>query len=283
MRIFISSTFSDLKQHRQMLLDTLMRMGTDVQISAMEYFGASPENPIKLSINKVKEADIYVGIFGWRYGSVDKDSKMSVTELEYRTALTEQMPILLYLLSENYAVRPEAVDTGRNATKIKNLKKEVTEHHTVQFFSTPEDLSRLVATDLHRQLNDSSPLPRHEPKLTGAVDSEINPAHPFIFSHLAKPSPRRDGYYEAHLFIDHYDEDYAVFETIEKVVYQLHETFIMPVLPMQNWRENFSVRLFVWGEFWARATIYFKDHNIKPIILDRYINVTLPKNLQSTG
>ena len=100
MKVFLSSTFADLDRHREVLIDTLMRMSPDVEVLSMEHFGSRPSPPVELSVSKVRQADVYVGIFGWRYGTVDKQSNMSITEVEYRTALATGIPVLLYFASE---------------------------------------------------------------------------------------------------------------------------------------------------------------------------------------
>jgi len=217
-------------------------MSPEVELIAMEYFPSSELDPVKLSVAKVKEADAYIGIFGWRYGSIDKESKMSVTEVEYRSALAGRLPLLLYLASAEMEISPAAVDTGKNALRIKRLKKEIQESHTVQHFTTPEDLARRAAADIHGLL-------RRVPSLTktdslelpdGPVGPEVNPAHPFVLCHVARPT-KIEKFEEITLYVDlYYEEGTEEYEktiaSVDRVVYQLHKTFPVPVIPMQNWR-----------------------------------------------
>jgi hypothetical protein len=287
MKVFLSSTFSDLRQHRLVLLDTLMKMGTNIELIAMEYFGSDPTTPIQLSALKVSRSDIYIGVFGWRYGSIDRLSKMSITEIEYRTALAARLPVLLYLFSEDYAVKPNMIETGRGATKIRKLRKEISDNHTVQFFSTPEDLARRVAADLHRLIENSSGSTHADKiEIDKPVGPEINPAHPFLLCHLAKPSRIKD-LYDVQIYFDVYEKNEAAYKRIIRgintVVYQLHETAQPPVIAMQNWRENFRLEFRAWGEFWIRATVFPKDSSTPPITLLRYINLDLPWPLVSLG
>src|SRR5215203_1311373 len=142
MKAFLSSTYEDLKVHRAVLLDTLHKMGDHLRVIAMEHFGADPRPPLLLCQEKVSECDAYVGIFGWRYGSIDQGSRFSMTEIEYRTALAKNIPAFLYLMSEAQAVPPSAIDTGAGASKLRKFKQEITGRHVVQKFTTPEDLSR---------------------------------------------------------------------------------------------------------------------------------------------
>lgn len=280
MKIFLSSTFRDLESHRSVLLDTLRKMGPDIRILAMEDFGASASAPIELSLKKVKEADIYVGVFGWRYGTIDARSNMSITEAEYRTALAKRIPVLLYMASEDYAVKPSAVEVGEGAIRIATLKKEMAANHVIQPFATPEDLSRRVATDIHNlliELSHGSDPAGVDENCDGPVDPEINPAHPYMLCHYARPS-ERSGWYYVEIYVDIYHErgtaEYEeAMKSVDRVVYQLHDSFHPSVIPMQNAAENWRVRFRVWGEFWVRATIWFKAPGRGALAAIRFINL----------
>ena len=279
MKIFVSSTYHDLRQHRRVVLDTLLTLRAGIEVLAMEYFGGNPSDTVTVSREFVSNADLYLGVFGWRYGSIDRQTKMSVTEVEYRTALALQIPTYLYLIAEDQAVPPDAFDTGTGARRIRRLKAEIQGRHTVQFFTSPEDLGRRVAIDVAAHLRAlQSPHPRPLQCLDGPVDEHINAAHPYIFLHAAAPSPI-EGLYDVRLFIDVYENDgsrYAgALAAVDRVVYQLHRTFVIPVVPMQNWRQRFALDTRVWGEFWAQATLYFADGAKSPISLQRYIRLPL--------
>lgn len=276
--LFLSSTYNDLAAHRSLLIDTFQRIEPPIGLSAMEFFGADERSAIKLCQEKVTQCDFYVGLFGWRYGYVDKLTRMSITEVEYRTALAKDIPTLLYLLSEKYAVLPSGVDSGQKGAAIRRLRNEVQERHVVQFFTSPEDLSRRVATDLGNRLRDRS---RIRPKPLGPVGPEINLEHPFMLCHVATPS-RNPAYSNFTLYIDVYENSVRarkeMLKSINRVVYQLHKSFSTPIVAMQNWRDHFRLDGRVWGEFWVQATVFFNDSR-EPVILRRYLNLELPPSI----
>src|SRR5271157_106813 len=70
MRIFVSSTFDDLREHRAAAIRVLRQLGHEVV--AMEDFVAGGAFPLNRVLADVKRCDVYVGIFAWRYGFVPK-------------------------------------------------------------------------------------------------------------------------------------------------------------------------------------------------------------------
>ena len=115
MLIFVSSTFEDMKPYRMKVEETLTRMNQ--KFIGMEFFGSHPDTPKNVCLQKVAESDIYVGIIGRRYGFIDKETGISMTELEYRKARELNIPILIYLMDDSVQVPPEFQEKNKQGIK----------------------------------------------------------------------------------------------------------------------------------------------------------------------
>lgn len=102
LRIFVSSTYEDLKEERGRVLDAIVEAGYDP--SGMELFsGGRPT--LEAICASIDESDVYVLIMGARYGSMLPNRNMSYTEFEYRYAMKKGMPLIVIALSDSYLQR----------------------------------------------------------------------------------------------------------------------------------------------------------------------------------
>jgi len=120
----------------------------------MEHFGADPlKTPSTKIIDEVQKADIYLGIFGARYGSIDPATGLSMTELEYTEAVVSKKPMLLYVIRKDATVKLSDIEMNPDGrTKLENLKARILREHVVYEFETAEDLQRQVFEDLGKFL-----------------------------------------------------------------------------------------------------------------------------------
>lgn len=149
--VFLSSTYLDLIQYRKAVIEQIIKR--KLIFIGMEHFGANPENhpPANIIINKVKEADIYIGIFGIRYGHIDEATGISMTELEYREAKSSNKPMLLYVIKDSASVRVCDIEEDSIAReKLKALKDEILKTKMVHMFDTAENLASQIYADLEK-------------------------------------------------------------------------------------------------------------------------------------
>lgn len=144
--IFISSTYEDLIPYREEVQRNLMRL--EQIIKGMEYFGSDPRDSLTMCLSQVKESKLFIGILGMRYGSIDEESGLSYSQIEYNEAIKNEIPTLMYLMSEDCLVPAKFVDRGEKAEKLTEFKEGLKKQHTVSFFTSPDDLGKKIVKDV---------------------------------------------------------------------------------------------------------------------------------------
>lgn len=156
LRIFLSSTLEDLKEVRERIRQHLAVIPAEV--IAMEMFGSDESKPLSYSLDQVRKANLFIAVYAERYGTIDPDSGLSITELEYREA--KQMldagrlkGLLVYILDGRAKWPVNLVDRDPSKTELLlALKATVRSNHTVVFFDDPEHLSLNVLRDVLRKV-----------------------------------------------------------------------------------------------------------------------------------
>ena len=157
MKIYVSSTYQDLAEHRAVVDRTLRRMGHDV--IGMEQYVAEGSKPLARCLTDVASADLYVVILAWRYGYVPADQPppggRSITELEYQGAIAAGKPVLAFLLDPDSPWPPSRVDamgTGTEAgSSIASFRSVLGTNYLAGIFRTPDDLGSQVAAAVSAQ------------------------------------------------------------------------------------------------------------------------------------
>ncbi len=112
----------------------------------MAYFTARDDKSSAYCEEMVAAADVYVGLFGFRYGSPVRDSpEVSYTELEFRTAADLGLRRLAFLLDEKANVPAEAVIDLDYGPRQAAFRRHVMDTDvTVNLFTTPDGLERAL-------------------------------------------------------------------------------------------------------------------------------------------
>lgn len=146
MKVFISSTYEDLKEERKEAIEYIDRIGNSV---AMEKFFASDHKSKETCLRKLQECDAAVLILGFKYGSMDEVERISITEIEYTTAKTLGLPVLAFLKrGQDSKWRPEEPDPEKRA-KLLSFKSRVDAEKYRVSFTNPQDLCTEIAGAIH--------------------------------------------------------------------------------------------------------------------------------------
>ena len=148
-KIYVSSTFVDLEQFREKVLERLRR-SKSIAV-AMEDYAAFDERPAERCLKDVERCDIYVGILAKRYGYIPEENNpdgLSITEMEYRKAGDAGLKRLMFQLDPWAPWLDEYNDRltgeGNHGEKISGFRKAVSTLHGIRHFREPEELAGLV-------------------------------------------------------------------------------------------------------------------------------------------
>jgi hypothetical protein len=124
-QVFISSTFTDLREERRAVQDAVISMG-DFPVQ-MESFPATDQRQMDFIGPLIEQSDYYVLIIGGRYGTVD-GTGLSFTHQEFRYAVEKDVPVLVLVHGrpDEIAVgKTESTDAGR--AKLVEFIKEASQ------------------------------------------------------------------------------------------------------------------------------------------------------------
>ncbi len=140
LKVMISSTALDLPEHRKQAIDACLS-NPSIRPIGMEHLPAQDASGVAASLEMVDEADIYVGIYAWRYGWIPEGSDISITEMEFNRALKGGKTILVFLMDDDHPVKKGDVEVSKAAQqKLKKLKARASKGRVHKKFKSPDEL-----------------------------------------------------------------------------------------------------------------------------------------------
>jgi tetratricopeptide (TPR) repeat protein len=144
--VMISSTALDLPEHRNEIRQGCERAGFEPRV--MERLPALDADAIRASLSMVEGADVYVGVFAYRYGYIPDGSEISITEMEYNHAVELKKPRLIFFIHEDHPITKKDIESGHGELKLQSLKDRLGKERVVTFFRSPKDLRAQVVEAL---------------------------------------------------------------------------------------------------------------------------------------
>jgi hypothetical protein len=145
-QVFISSTYSDLKDERSEVTQALLEL--DCFPAGMELFPATTQGAWDLIKGVIDDSDYYCLIVGGRYGSTDAIG-ISYTEKEYDYAIATSKPLMAFIHRDPGEIpnaKTEKSDLGRK--KLEGFRKKVEDAHHCKYWNTAAELGGLVSRSL---------------------------------------------------------------------------------------------------------------------------------------
>ncbi|HEX8524754.1 MAG TPA: DUF4062 domain-containing protein [Tepidisphaeraceae bacterium] len=144
-QVFVSSTYTDLKEERRAVIEALLEL--DCFPATMEVFPAANEAVWSLISRVIDDSDYYVVIIGNRYGTMDAEG-LSYTEREYDYAAEIGKPILAFEHAEPGTIPFEKSDQNQDAWKrLEQFRLKVRQKVCKQWKSA-EELAGVVSRSL---------------------------------------------------------------------------------------------------------------------------------------
>ncbi len=151
LQVFISSTFTDLREERQAVVEAVLKAG---HIPAgMELFSAGDESQMNIIKKWIDESDVYMLIVGGRYGSIEEKSGKSYTHLEYDYAIEKGKPHFAVMINDA-CLEARVKDKGTSfmekdePQKFKAFKNELCKSKMVEFWNDEKDIKLTVLNKL---------------------------------------------------------------------------------------------------------------------------------------
>jgi hypothetical protein len=284
--VFVSSTFTDLKDYRDAVRDGIRQLGaTDV---SMENFGSRDERPKDECLRLVGESDAFVGIYAHRYGFIPDGESVSLTEAEYNAATIANVPRFIYLVEERRPWLPDQIDGGKNKTKLNRFKESLLKRHMCQHFFGEDNLTAKVVADLGRHL-----AMRNAPRVAPGIDlhdigvtSAMMPVEEtanewsgwrrkiktnnrgIFLTHVIEPSKKPDQLFDVYIYLIRHGSDRLKDVTLAE--FFLGRYWNNQVFPAVEENGFIGISTAAYGTFLCVCKVTFNDGH--QIYLDRYID-----------
>jgi hypothetical protein len=145
-QVFVSSTYADLKEERQKVIQAVIEM--DCIPAGMELFPATDEEQFQFIKQVVDDCDYYLLIIGGRYGSTTTEG-ISYTEKEYDYAISKKLKVIA-LIHENPGEIPfdKSEQDPALRDKLRAFREKASTGRLVKFWKSADQLPGLVTASL---------------------------------------------------------------------------------------------------------------------------------------
>lgn len=156
--IMVSSTFSDLVDHRRDVIKAIEKLG--FRATVMETSGAQTgADVIDASLGMVRDSAAFVGVISHRYGQTPEcptrnPDALSISELEFNEAMRLGRPIMLFIMGDTHPITIADVETDPDKkTKLdafrqraKQMRAGSSVERIYEVFNSREEFTGAAAT-----------------------------------------------------------------------------------------------------------------------------------------
>lgn len=145
-QIFVSSTYTDLKNTRSKVIDTILNIYHFPV--GMEFFSAGDAEQWEIIKELIDDSDYYLVIIGHRYGS-SAGNGISYTEKEYDYAVEKGVPVMSFIRDRDVpTLSAEREKSVANNKKLDSFISKASASKMCDFWQTDDELATKVAVAL---------------------------------------------------------------------------------------------------------------------------------------
>ena len=151
-QVFVSSTYEDLKLERQEVMAAVVSTG-NVPIG-MEYFPAGDAAPFDYIKKQIDGADYYILIVAGKYGSINEETGISYTEMEFNYAVEKSVPIAVLQFKDINKLPGEKleIEDANKREKLDSFRKRSKEGRMATFWEDSKDLRMQVKDAINNMI-----------------------------------------------------------------------------------------------------------------------------------
>jgi hypothetical protein len=146
-QVFVSSTYLDLREERQAVIQALLIAGCIP--AGMELFPAGNDEKWRLIQRVIDECDYYVLVVGGKYGSINPATDLSYTQMEFEYAESINKPIMAFLHGKPGQLTGDQIELEKEPReKLNAFRAKVEATRVVKYWTTSAELPGHVAMSL---------------------------------------------------------------------------------------------------------------------------------------
>jgi hypothetical protein len=137
-QVFVSSTFLDLEQERQKVLQAILEMKAFP--AGMELSPSADDEQWDFIKREIESSDYYLVVVAGKYGSLGGDA-ISFTEMEYDFAVSMKKPVMGFLFHDLGELKGSLLEQdSESRLKLDAFRRKVARGRLIKYYRNPDEL-----------------------------------------------------------------------------------------------------------------------------------------------
>lgn len=171
-QFFVSSTYEDLKEERDIAIHAILTMNQFPV--GMEMFSAADDDQWQIIKEAIDSSDYYILIIGNRYGSIEETTGVSYTEKEFDYAVSQGIPVLAFIVDKSVSMAQDKYESDpAKKEKLDSFKEKVKNSgRYVKFWKNKDNLESLISQSIAKAVTRG-----RRPGWVRTTDFDIDKSH----------------------------------------------------------------------------------------------------------